>query len=180
MDGGNLTSVADLDQAGPAAAAAALAPLCASTRWTERLVAARPYRSAAALIAASDAAITALGWPDIEQALAAHPRIGQPPARGRAAGERGTAGHREASWSREEQAAASPGGASQAAELRAGNAAYEQRFGHVFLICATGLTAGEVLAALRSRLGHEATAEREVVRGELRRITALRLAKAFR
>ena len=53
------------------------------------------------------------------------------------------------------------------AGLRAGNAAYEERFGHVFLICATGMPAASMLAALRARLGHDPATEREVVRDEL-------------
>ena len=65
-------------------------------------------------------------------------------------------------------------------QLAAANTAYEQRFGHVFLICATGLSAETMLAALRSRLRNDPVAEREVVRGELVKIVRLRLARAFR
>jgi 2-oxo-4-hydroxy-4-carboxy-5-ureidoimidazoline decarboxylase len=61
--------------------------------------------------------------------------------------------------------------------MHQGNAAYEERFGHVFLICATGLTADQMLAALRGRLGNDAATEREIVRAELLKITHLRLAK---
>jgi len=57
--------------------------------------------------------------------------------------------------------------------------AYEQRFGHVFLICATGLSASELLDALRARLTNPVEAERDVVRGELAKIVRLRLAKGF-
>jgi 2-oxo-4-hydroxy-4-carboxy-5-ureidoimidazoline decarboxylase len=63
------------------------------------------------------------------------------------------------------------------AALEAGNREYEERFGHVFLICATGLSAGEVLAALRSRLGNDPDTEAKIVREELRKITTLRLRK---
>ena len=68
--------VADLDRATAATAAGLLRPSCASARWIERLVSGRPHETLPALVAASDATIAALGWPDIEQALAAHPRIG--------------------------------------------------------------------------------------------------------
>ena len=157
-----LVGVAELDRGTAGDAAGLLRPVCASGRWIERLVSGRPHGSLEALIAASDAAIAALGWPDIEEALAAHPRIGDR-ARGR---------DRESSWSRQEQAAVASAGA--------GNAEYEERFGHVFLICATGLPAAEMLSALRARLGHDPAAEHEVVRAELRQIVRLRLAKAFR
>ncbi len=162
--------VAALDAAPAAAAAALLRPSCASTRWAAELVASRPYGSLAALSAASDAVIAGLGWADIEQALAAHPRIG----------ERAGGGGREAAWSAREQSGAAGEAAGEAAALRAGNAAYEARFGHVFLICATGRSARDMLDALRARLGHDPAAERAVVREELRRIVALRLGKTFR
>jgi 2-oxo-4-hydroxy-4-carboxy-5-ureidoimidazoline decarboxylase len=204
--------VADLDRATAATAAALLRPSCASARWIERLVSGRPYETLPALVAASDATIGALGWPDIEQALAAHPRIGdrtpsgpaggrgpQPgdaasgrlgpaaapggrPAPGGAAGGRpGPAdGDREAAWSRQEQSGTRDAPAEVQAGLRAGNAAYEERFGHVFLICATGMSAASMLAALQARLGHDPAREREVVRDELMKIVRLRLGKAFR
>jgi len=57
--------------------------------------------------------------------------------------------------------------------------AYEQRFGHVFLICATGLSASELLDALRGAVTNPVEAERDVVRGELAKIVRLRLAKGF-
>src|ERR1700722_4109326 len=78
--------VADLDRATAAPAAALLRPSCASARWIERLVSGRPYETLPALVAGSDATIGALGWPDIEQALAAHPRIGDRTPSGPAGG----------------------------------------------------------------------------------------------
>ena len=194
--------VADLDRATTATAAGLLRPSCASARWIERLVTGRPYETLPALVAASDATITALGWPDIEQALAAHPRIGdrtpsgatggEGPQPGETAGGRqapeaaaegqpGPAGDdREAAWSRQEQSGTRDAPADVQAGLRAGNAAYEERFGHVFLICATGMSAASMLAALQARLGHDPAREREVVRDELTKIVRLRLGKAFR
>ncbi len=186
---------ADLDRATAATAASLLRPACASTRWIGRLVSGRPYGTLDALVAASDAAIGALGWPDIEQALAVHPRIGDhaEPDGARAEPEGDHAepegGHAEpgggradteAAWSRQEQSGARDAPADVLAGLRAGNAAYEERFGHVFLICATGMSAASMLAALQTRLGHDPAAEREVVRDELMKIVRLRLAKAFR
>jgi len=170
-----LADLAELDHAAAPAAAALLRPCCASTRWAQLLVAGRPYGSLGRLQSASDAAFAGLGWPDLREALAAHPRIGD-----RAAGP-----GRESAWSRQEQAAAgatvaAPGGAVVADALRAGNEAYEEQFGHVFLICAAGRPAEQILAALRGRLGHSPEAEQEVVREELRQIARLRLAKTFR
>src|SRR5580704_10234048 len=78
--------VADLDRATAATAAGLLRPSCASARWIERLVSGRPHETLPALVAASDATIGTLGWPDIEQALAAHPRIGDRTPSGAAGG----------------------------------------------------------------------------------------------
>jgi 2-oxo-4-hydroxy-4-carboxy-5-ureidoimidazoline decarboxylase len=108
--------------------------------------------------------------PDVEEALAAHPRIGQ-----RISGD-----GPEAEWSRAEQFGAQLADPDLESALREGNGAYEQRFGHVFLICATGLSAAAMLDALRSRLTNSIEVERGVVRAELGKIVRLRLAKSFR
>jgi 2-oxo-4-hydroxy-4-carboxy-5-ureidoimidazoline decarboxylase len=178
-------AVAELDGATAATAAGLLRPACASTRWIERMISGRPYRSMEALTAASDATIAALSWPDIEHALAAHPRIGArlpdqaaPRGQGRPR-DQGAPQDREAAWSRQEQSGTRDAGPDVQAGLRAGNAAYEERFGYVFLICATGMPAASMLAALRARLGHDPATEREVVRDELTKIVRLRLARTF-
>jgi len=163
-------SVAVLDRASPADAAGLLRPSCASARWVAELVAGRPHGDLDRLLAASDAAIAGLGWADVSEALAAHPRIGE-----RAAG-----ASREAAWSRGEQAGAAGAEAEVQAGLAAGNAEYEARFGHVFLICAAGRSGDEMLAELRARLGNREADEQQVVRRELGAIARLRLARTFR
>jgi urate oxidase len=150
-------------------AVAALLACNASRRWAERIAAGRPYGGLAEVEAASATALTDLGWDDIAEALAAHPPIGERVA--------GTS--REAAWSRGEQSGAAGVPAETVQALVDGNRAYEERFGHVFLICATGRGADEMLADLRRRLDHDDATEREVVRGELAKITRLRLAKLF-
>jgi 2-oxo-4-hydroxy-4-carboxy-5-ureidoimidazoline decarboxylase len=145
-------------------------PCCTSRRWVSGLVSGRPYARLDRLVAASDALLAKLDWAELESVLASHPRIG----------ERVSAGDRAAGWSRQEQAGAATAANPVREQLATANTAYEQRFGHVFLICATGLSAEAMLAALRSRLRNDPVAEREVVRGELAKIVRLRLAKAFR
>ena len=139
---------------------------CASRRWAAKVAAGRPYASVAALLGAAGAEVRALGWADVEEALNAHPRIGDRPA-GDGRGEQ---------WSRGEQSGV---GDADRAALAEGNIAYEERFGHVFLICASGRGSKEMLAELRERLGNEPATERAVVHGELVKITELRLRKLF-
>ena len=140
---------------------------CASRRWASEVAARRPYPDAHTLLRVSDAVLAALDWADVLRALSAHPRIG----------ERVEGDGREIQWSRAEQSSAATTDEQQHAELIAGNAEYERRFGHVFLICASGLSAGEVLAALRARQANDDETERAVVRAELAKIVRLRLTK---
>ena len=143
----------------------ALHACCAARRWAARIVAGRPYRDEAELYAASDAATTALDDAGLAEALAGHPRIG------------GRVGAAHGDWSRQEQSGVSDADDAVRAQLAAANAAYEERFGHVYLVCATGRSAPELLEVCRSRLGNEPVAERAVVLDELARINRLRLAK---
>jgi 2-oxo-4-hydroxy-4-carboxy-5-ureidoimidazoline decarboxylase len=133
---------------------------CAAPAWVAAMTAGRPHAGRAAVLAAADAATRALSWEDVLVALEAHPRIGE-----RAAGV-----SREARWSRQEQAAVSPDEA-----LVDANRAYEEKFGHVFLIFASGRGTGEILSAARERLHNDVETERAVVVEELRRIVRLRL-----
>jgi 2-oxo-4-hydroxy-4-carboxy-5-ureidoimidazoline decarboxylase len=143
----------------------ALSACCAADSWVARVGGGRPYPDEDALYAASDAATAALDDAGLGQALAAHPRIGE-----RAAGHNGA-------WSRQEQAGVAGAGDALRGQLAAANAAYEQRFRHVYLVCATGKSAAELLAACRSRLGNDPATERRVVLGELATINQLRLRK---
>jgi 2-oxo-4-hydroxy-4-carboxy-5-ureidoimidazoline decarboxylase len=125
----------------------------------------RPYGGWSELAAAATAGIKALRWSDVLEALDAHPRIGE-----RAAGE-----SREAAWSRAEQSAAATADAAVLGVLARVNAEYERRFGHVFLIRASGRSAEQILAEARRRLGNDAVAEQQEVRAELAGIVLLRL-----
>jgi 2-oxo-4-hydroxy-4-carboxy-5-ureidoimidazoline decarboxylase len=142
-----------------------LLPCCASARWARAVASGRPYPDVKALTDAADTALTGLDWPEISRTLAAHPRIGQRPS----------GGSREAAWSRREQAGVEHSDAVVLQRLAEANQAYEERFGHVFLIFATGRSDVEMLAEARRRLGNDEETERAVVRGELAKIVKLRL-----
>ncbi|MBL1076488.1 2-oxo-4-hydroxy-4-carboxy-5-ureidoimidazoline decarboxylase [Nocardia sp. 2] len=154
-------------------AEAQLLTCCASRRWARKMVANRPYLGELGLEEAAVAGIRELEWPDIEEALAAHPRIGD---RAEAVRSHGIS-QREAQWSSQEQSGTATASVEVLDELTARNIAYENRFGHVFLIRATGRSAGEMLAELHRRLHNSAADERETVRAELADITVLRIRK---
>jgi OHCU decarboxylase len=143
-------------------AVAELLAVCHSRRWAEAVAAGRPYADVAALQQAADEIWTGLSPEDWLEALEAHPRIG----------ERGGA---SADWSRQEQAGVGDAGEDVRERLARGNADYEARFGHVFLISAAGRSADEILAALTERLGNDPETELRVAAGEHRRITRLRI-----
>jgi 2-oxo-4-hydroxy-4-carboxy-5-ureidoimidazoline decarboxylase len=131
---------------------------CASRAFASAMVAGRPYASLEMLDAAIASAFASLTWDDVLEAMAGHPRIGD----------------RVTGTSAAEQSGVTD--ASRAA-LVAGNVAYEDRFGHVFLICASGLDGEQMLASLRERLTHDPGTERAVVTRELMKITVLRARK---
>jgi len=145
------------------AARAALAKCCGARRWVERMLAARPFGSDAGLLEAAERVWWALGREDWLEAFAAHPRIGEPTGEAR---------------ERREQAGVDGATAATRAALALGNRTYEQRFGHVFLICATGKTADEMLGVLRDRLGNDPITELRIAAGEQAKITRLRLEQA--
>jgi len=127
-------------------------------RWADDVVSGEPYADRAALLAAADVAARSLSDVELEEALAAHPRIGE----------------RGGEQSRREQAGVDRSG-DTAGRLAAGNAAYEERFGRVFLIRAAGRDAEAILAELERRLGNTDEAERAETVDNLRQIALLRL-----
>ncbi|MET9896429.1 2-oxo-4-hydroxy-4-carboxy-5-ureidoimidazoline decarboxylase [Streptomyces sp. NPDC006465] len=143
------------------AAFAALHEACASEAWVERLLAARPCATADDLFAASDAAMAELTDADLAEAMAGHPPIGRPKPG-------------DPTSSREQRGMA---GASEELkeEMLELNLAYQEKFGHVFLICATGRTGEQMRDAVKERIGNSAEREREIVRVELGKINRIRL-----
>jgi 2-oxo-4-hydroxy-4-carboxy-5-ureidoimidazoline decarboxylase len=133
---------------------------CWSSRWAAKVAAGRPYATAAEILARSDEAVAQLDQADLEQALAGHPRIG--------------AAATSAS-SRREQAGVHGADPATIQALADGNAAYERRFGHIYLVCATGRTGTELLALLQERLSNDPGPEWGVVRSELGKINRIRL-----
>lgn len=150
-----------------AAARAELLACCGSERWASRVAAARPFASVAALREVAREAWYDLEPDDRREAFAAHPEIG---------------GEREGSdptraWSRREQSSMEEAGGETRALLAAGQRAYRERFGYIFLIRATGRSPEEMLSALRRRLGHDPEEEFAVASDEQWEIIEIRLAR---
>jgi 2-oxo-4-hydroxy-4-carboxy-5-ureidoimidazoline decarboxylase len=141
---------------------------CSAVRWATTVASARPYGSIADLLAASDAAVAELSEPDLREALAGHPRIGD---------RRIATAPPTGNWSGQEQAGVRGADELVLRELAEGNGAYEGRFGHIYLACATGRSAHELLDFLSQRLGNERQMEWRVVAGELAKINQIRLRK---
>ena len=142
-------------------AAARLLPCCGSRAWARRMAESRPFQSLADLREKSDRIWRSLGGEDWREAFAAHPRIGEKGSR----------------WSEAEQAGARGADARTLAELIEANRLYETRFDHIFIVCATGKTAEEMLGLLRARLGNDPETELRIAAEEQRKITNLRLEK---
>jgi 2-oxo-4-hydroxy-4-carboxy-5-ureidoimidazoline decarboxylase len=138
-------------------------------RWVAEVAAAGPFDDLDALLAVAADAATPLAPVEVEEALAHHPRIGE-----RAVGTDSSAEH-----SRREQASPDADDPSLAARMAAGNAAYEARFGRIFLIRALGRSRAEILAELERRMTLDPADELVVVGEQLREIALLRLTGMF-
>lgn len=146
---------------------------CGSRAWASAMAESRPFADRDALLERADEVWRGLGPDDWMEAFRAHPRIGERKGGGAEAG----ATERGADWSEEEQAGAREAGADVLERLAAGNRAYEERFGHIFLICATGKSAEEMLENLGARMENDPETELRVAAEEQRKITRIRLDK---
>ena len=151
----------------PEAAARDILPCCGSRAWADVLAARRPFAGAQEVFAASDQIWAKLPEPAWREAFDSHPRIGQQHARSATA--------QSLSWSSAEQRAAMSEDDSVTLALAEGNRQYEERFGRIFIVCAAGKSAAEILAILNARMQNTAAAELLEAAEQQRQITQLRL-----
>jgi len=137
------------------------------------MLARRPWTSTAALYVDAAATWAALGREDFLEAFAHHPHIG---ARGDEAGDKAR-DQGGAVWSRQEQARVADADAETRRALADANERYLRRFGHIFIVCATGKSAAQMLSLLEERFGNDPARELAIAAGEQARITRLRLEK---
>jgi allantoicase len=151
-------------------AAQLLTACCGSSTWVAGMLKHRPFEDLEDLLMASDEVAGNLVPKDWLEAFRHHPRIGEQAAQA-------SVSETAFGWSEGEQAAASESTGDVQARIAQGNRDYEQRFGFIFIIRASGRTADEVLAALTERLGNEPDAELAIAAREQQQITNLRLLK---
>jgi len=151
-------------------AEAELLRCCGSTVWARRMAGERPFHDLQDLLARADSVWWALDAEDWLEAFSRHPKIGErESARAQAQAAR--------RWSEQEQAGTNSADEETRRELAEGNRQYEQKFGHIYIVCATGKSADEMLLILKERLQNDAEKELRVAAEEQRRITHLRLQK---
>jgi 2-oxo-4-hydroxy-4-carboxy-5-ureidoimidazoline decarboxylase len=158
----------NLDRASPDNARRLLATCCGSTRWIDRMLARRPFGSREALFAAAREEWFALSPDDWPEAFSHHPKIGDRDGlRAKFAATR--------HLSEREQSGVDDAPEEVLDALAEGNRAYEQKFGYIFIVCASGKSAAEMLALLRARLPNNPEVEIRIAAGEQAKITELRL-----
>lgn len=154
-------------------AAEAIVACCGAQRWAREMEQRRPFRTSSELLETADQVWWGLSEEDWEQAFQSHPRIGERKAATPVSGQ-------SEEWSRQEQAGIGSQDAGTLAELARRNAEYEARFGRVFLVCASGRSAAEILEILNRRLDNDAAMELRETAEQQRQITQLRLQRWFK
>jgi len=151
-------------------AAKELLQCCGSKRWAAEMVAARPFETLETLLAKAHDVWWSLDRNDWLEAFRSHPKIGEKKAADKVSAQ-------SQQWSGQEQSGVSNASQNTVDSLAALNEDYEQKFGFIFIICATGKTSNEMLSALRERLQHDREAELPIAAAEQGKITELRLKK---
>lgn len=150
--------------------ASCLERCCGSSRWVAAMVRRRPFSDSEDLFSAAEAAAAELSDEDWLEAFSHHPKIGDVESlRSKFASTR--------QWSAGEQRGVESADEEILRALARGNAEYENRFGFIFIVCATGKGAREMLSILEGRLGSTREQELLVASGEQRKITRIRLEK---
>jgi 2-oxo-4-hydroxy-4-carboxy-5-ureidoimidazoline decarboxylase len=143
---------------------------CGSRRWARGMAGRRPFSDGASLLAASDETWGSLAEEDWLEAFHSHPRIGE----SRAAE---VAPAQSAAWSAQEQREVAVAGDAVKISLAEGNREYEKRFGHIFIVCATGKSGPEILEILRRRLHNDKETELREAAEQQRQIMRIRLGR---
>ena len=165
-------TVDELNTLGHAELRGMLEACCGSSQWIDDMIARRPFGSVDAALEAADEVWNETGPEDWLEAFNHHPRIGETQAAN-------LQGDLAAAWSKGEQAAAGKSDSLIEEQLADVNRRYEERFGYIYIVCATGRPAQELLAIAKDRMSNDRETELRVAAEEQRKITQLRLRKLF-
>jgi 2-oxo-4-hydroxy-4-carboxy-5-ureidoimidazoline decarboxylase len=155
------------------AAAAEILPCCGSLAWAREMARRRPFQDSAALADASDEIWRNLTKSDWMEAFRSHPRIGESRSRS-------SSSSNSSDWAMQEQKKVAEAADAVKSALADGNREYEDKFGHIFIVCATGKTAAEMLEILKGRLNNDEETELHQAAEQQRQITQIRLKKWLR
>jgi len=161
-------TLAEFNALPSAQAESLLMDCCGSARWASGVPARRPYATVEALNKAADATWWKLDRADWLEAFSHHPQIGDKPASGSESARQ---------WAAGEQAGARAAGEDVKAQLARANRAYFEKFGYIYIVCATGKSAEGMLAILNQRLQNDLSSELSVAAEQQRLITRIRLDK---
>ncbi len=161
-------TLAEFNALAPAEAESALMDCCGSARWAARVVSRRPYESAEALYKAADSIWWNLERADWLEAFSHHPQIGDKPATGSESARK---------WAAGEQAGTRAASDDVKERLARANRAYFEKFGYIYIVCATGKSAEGMLAILNQRLQNDLASELSIAAEQQRLITRIRLDK---
>ena len=159
-----------LNELAPEQAEAEFLKCCGSSNWAKRMVAERPYGDLENILVNADLIWASLPPEDWLEAFRSHPKIGEKKAEQ-------TQSNAAKAWSAQEQSGTADSADETMAVLAEGNREYAERFGFIFIVCATGKSAEEMLGILRSRINNDAASELRIAAEEQRKITQLRLRK---
>ena len=159
-----------LNRLSEADATTAFEQCCGAARWVERMVIGRPFESLAEMIEISDTIWEECDVDDYLEAFTHHPRIGDVESLAKKYAN-------TKAWASGEQKGVEGADRAVIERLAAGNKSYEEKFGHLFIVCATGKSVAEMLALLEARMPNDPKAEVMVAAAEQNKITRLRLKK---
>ncbi len=162
--------LAEFNALRPEHAETVLVDCCSSTLWAKQMAAQRPFAGMNALVEAADSIWQNLGRDAWLEAFSKHPQIGEKPSTG-------SQSHRR--WAEGEQTGARVASGGVKGRLAEQNRAYIEKFGYIFIVCATGKSAEEMLALLDQRLQNEPARELPIAAEQQRQISRLRLQKLF-
>ncbi|HWX39429.1 MAG TPA: 2-oxo-4-hydroxy-4-carboxy-5-ureidoimidazoline decarboxylase [Candidatus Sulfotelmatobacter sp.] len=163
-------TLAEFNALPPSQAESALADCCGSARWASSVAARRPYGGLEALRKAADSIWWNLGRADWLEAFGHHPQIGDKPATGSESARQ---------WAEGEQSGARAATDDVKARLARANRAYFEKFGYIYIVCASGKSAEAMLAILNQRLQNDQASELSIAAEQQRLITRIRLEKLF-